>query len=109
MPTSELMKRLAQLYAHEQISHPELKEVTLAQWMLESARATSELATEHFNFGGIKWRKEMAPFATRISYKAHDGVDFYCKFSTIESFIKGYWAFIGRSPYAGWEEHAGSG
>ncbi len=108
MPTNPLLEKLAQLYKNQDIPHPNLKEVTLAQWILESGRATSELATEHFNFGGLKWRSEMSPFATRVSYQAHDGVDDYCKFANIESFIRGYWAFIGRAPYAGWEDHAGS-
>jgi N-acetylmuramoyl-L-alanine amidase len=108
MPTNPLLDKLAQLYKNQNIPHPNLKEVTLAQWMLESGRATSELATKHFNFGGLKWRSEMSPFATRVSYQAHDGVDDYCKFANIESFIRGYWAFIGRAPYAGWEDHAGS-
>ena len=109
MPTNPLLDKLAQLYKNQDIPHSNLKEVTLAQWILESGRATSELATEHFNFGGLKWRSEMSPFATRVSYQAHDGVDDYCKFANIESFISGYWAFIGRAPYAGWEDHAGSG
>jgi N-acetylmuramoyl-L-alanine amidase len=77
--------------------------------MLESGRATSQLATQYYNFGGLKWRKEMAPFATRILYQAHDGTDYYCKFATIENFINGYWAFLNRPPYSGWEEHIDSG
>lgn len=109
MPANSLLERLALLYSQESTRHPQLKEVTLAQWMLESGRATSKLATEHYNFGGLKWRPEMAPYAKRISYEAHDGKDFYCKFPTIESFINGYWAFINRSPYSGWEEHVESG
>lgn len=109
MPTNPLLERLALLYSQEDIRHPQLREVSFAQWMLESGRATSELAKEHYNFGGLKWRPEMAPHATKISYQAHDGVDFYCKFATIESFINGYWAFINRAPYSGWEEHTTSG
>lgn len=109
MPANALLKRLALLYSQENSRYPQLKEVTLAQWMLESGRATSALAKEHYNFGGLKWRPEMAPYAKRISYEAHDGTDFYCKFPTIESFINGYWAFINRPPYTGWEEHIDSG
>ncbi len=33
-----------------------LKEVTLSQWLLESARATSKLAVSANNFAGLKWR-----------------------------------------------------
>jgi N-acetylmuramoyl-L-alanine amidase len=109
MPTNPLMQRLASLYSQEDVRYPHLKEVSLAQWMLESGRATSALAQEHYNFGGLKWRPEMAPYATKISYNAHDGEDFYCKFATVESFINGYWAFINRAPYSGWEEHTDSG
>ena len=109
MPTNQLLERLALLYSQENVRYPKLKEVTLAQWMLESGRATSKLAKEHYNFGGLKWRPEMAPYASPISYEARDGVARYCKFATVESFINGYWAFINRAPYSGWEEHTGSG
>ncbi|MCK1651370.1 N-acetylmuramoyl-L-alanine amidase [Bradyrhizobium sp. 149] len=106
---NELLLRLADIYAGENIRHPQLRAVTLAQWMLESGRATSKLATEHYNFGGLKWRKEMAAYATRVLYQAHDGDEYYCKFATIENFINGYWAFLNRAPYSGWEEHIDSG
>jgi hypothetical protein len=46
----------------------------------------------------------MEGFAERISYGAHDGVDFYCAFSSLERFIAGYWRFIGRSVYDGWQD-----
>lgn len=106
--STDLLSRLVTVYAGENIRHPRLKAVSLAQWLLESGRATSKLATDHYNFGGLKWRSEMAPFATKVRYEAHDGVDDYCKFSTLESFVNGYWAFINRSPYSGWETHTQS-
>ena len=106
---NDLLRRLVTIYKGENIRHPQLRAVTLAQWMLESGRAGSKLAKLHLNFGGLKWRPEMAPFATKISFEAHDGVDNYCKFATIENFVNGYWAFLNRSPYSGWEENAGSG
>ena len=105
-PPNDLLKRLAIVYKGENIRHPQLRAVTLAQWLLESGRAKSKLAKLHLNFGGLKWRPEMATFATKISFEAHDGVDNYCKFATIENFINGYWAFLNRSPYSGWEERA---
>lgn len=91
------------------IKYPQLKPVTLAQWMLESGHGTSKLATEHLNFGGLKWRNEMHGFATKVQYQAHDGLDDYCKFASLQDFIKGYWQFIGRPPYAGWESHVANG
>ena len=107
--TNALIRRLASVYVGEKIRHPKLRAVTFAQWLLESGRATSDLAKFHYNFGGLKWRKEMAGYATKIEYEAHDGADFYCKFATLESFINGYWRFLERAPYSGWEDHVGSG
>lgn len=104
MAANALLQKLITIYRGEKIQYPKLRAVTLAQWMLESGRATSKLATLHYNFGGLKWRREMAPFATKIKYEANDGVDFYCKFATVENFIAGYWAFLNRAPYSGWEE-----
>jgi Mannosyl-glycoprotein endo-beta-N-acetylglucosaminidase/N-acetylmuramoyl-L-alanine amidase len=88
------------------IPAPALRAVTLAQWALESGRGSSELARVHGNFAGLKWRPEMEGFATKITYGAHDGVDFYSAFASAAQFIKGYWRFIGRSVYDGWRDHA---
>lgn len=96
---------LVKFYATEPIRHSALRGVTLAQWMLESGRGESQLAQQHLNFGGLKWRQEMSGFASPVNYTAHDGVDVYCKFATLESFVNGYWRFLQRSPYTGWEEH----
>lgn len=109
LKTTSLLEKLVSIYKKHNIQYPQLRDVTLAQWLLESGRATSELATQHYNFGGLKWRTEMTPYATSVTYEAHDGIDQYCKFATIESFIDGYWAFINRQPYSGWEKHISSG
>lgn len=87
-------------YAH-------LKEVSLAQWLLESGRATSKLAKEHNNFAGLKWRKEMTPFATTKLIKVPsepEEVEF-CFFEGIDKFLRGYWKFLTRSPYKDLEEN----
>lgn len=102
---SDLFKELVKRYAEIDIKYPHLKTITVAQWALESARGSSRLAKEHLNFGGLKWRKEMQGYAEKVWYEAHDGGDFYCKFGNIDDFIKGYWKFIERPPYAGWESH----
>jgi len=86
-----------------------LRVVTLAQWILESGRGGSNLAKDHFNFGGLKWRKEMQSWAQSVPYKAHDGLEDYCQFNTVQEFIVGYWQFIKRSPYNGWGKVAGDG
>lgn len=105
MAGTSLLERLVSIYYDDPIRYPGLRAVTLAQWMLESGRGTSGLATAHYNLAGMKWRSEMAPYATKVLYLAHDGPDYYCKFATLENFIAGYWAFLNRSPYSGWEEH----
>ena len=78
----DLIERLAAAYRGYALPHPKLRAVTLAQWLLESGRGSSALAREHLNFAGLKWRPEMAPFATRIDYAAHDGADAYCRFAS---------------------------
>jgi murein DD-endopeptidase MepM/ murein hydrolase activator NlpD len=106
---SELFNQLVKAYAKTNIDFPQLKGITVAQWLLESGRGTSRLATEHLNFGGLKWRDEMAGFATPVDYQASDGSDKYCKFESLEKFIKGYWRFLERSPYEGWRNNVDSG
>jgi N-acetylmuramoyl-L-alanine amidase len=109
MPANDLIRRLASIYLKEKIRHSKLRKITFAQWLLESGRGTSDLSILHYNFGGLKWRPEMTGFATKVEYEAHDGVDFYCKFATLESYVNGYWRFLERAPYSGWEEHVSSG
>lgn len=92
-----------------QFEFPELKAVCLAQWMIESARGTSRLFQIANNAGGMKWRKEMEGYASPMQYEAHDGWDTYCKFESLEAWIRGYWRFIERAPYAGWREAAKKG
>jgi hypothetical protein len=83
---------------------PHLKAVTLAQWILESGWAKSGLATGYMNFGGLKWRDEMEGFAVKQPYEAHDGLDDYCRFESVEAFITGYWKFLTRGVYDGWTD-----
>jgi N-acetylmuramoyl-L-alanine amidase len=106
---SGLFEELISRYKAANIAFPSLKPVTVAQWILESGRGTSRLATENLNFAGLKWRSEMVGFATPVEYEAHDGLDFYCKFGSLDAFIVGYWKFISRSPYNGWEDRVAEG
>jgi hypothetical protein len=71
MPTSPMLARLCQIHGAERIRYPHLKAVTLAQWLLESGRATSKLAKDHYNFGGLRcgWRTDAFPDA--ISQSNH--------------------------------------
>lgn len=103
--SNKLLTKLAQSYAVAVIEFPHLRAVSLAQWLLESGRATSDLATHHYNFGGLKWRPEMAGFAAPVEYEANDGSGIYCRFESLEKFIAGYWRFLERAPYQGWRNN----
>lgn len=105
-PIAGLWGRLRTAYIKSEIEHPDLKEITFAQWGNESGYGTSKLAVEHLNFAGMKWRSMMAPYATKIKYRAHDGLDYYCRFDSLEKFIAGYWARLdGISAYSGWRRY----
>jgi len=127
-PASSLLDQLVSAYKGKDLAalfkklkanvHQEdfddLQNASLAQWILESGWAKSGLARDHFNFGGLKWRQEMADWTEvkdgiqvqPVKYTAWDGPDTYCKFASPSAYINGYWRFIMRSPYDGWEEHA---
>lgn len=110
MPTySQIFRELAEAYRSFDTEFPQLRAVTVAQWILESGYGHSRLATDHFNFGGLKWRSEMEGYAEPVDYHAHDGEDRYCKFASPEAFIVGYWRFMERAPYEGWRDHADDG
>ncbi|MFN6515239.1 MAG: glucosaminidase domain-containing protein [Nostoc sp. CreGUA01] len=85
-----------------------LKEVTLAQWLLESARTESELAIKANNFSGLKWRSpDMDGFAEPLKIKVPSELEEveFCKFPNIDAFIIGYWKFLTRTPYKGLEDY----
>lgn len=91
-----------------EINRQILKEVTLAQWLLESARATSKLATTANNFAGLKWRDtDMKGFAEALKIKVPSELEKveFCKFPDVDGFFIGYWKFLARAPYKGLEEH----
>lgn len=96
-------------YVSAEIDAPRLKVVTLAQWILESGRGSSDLAVQHFNYAGLKFRHRMTaeggfnPPASSVDYNAHDGHDTYCKFVSAEHFINGYWHFVDSGPYTDWK------
>lgn len=102
---SSSWENLIELYKNTTIEATALKSATVAQWILESGHGQSELAQQHLNFAGLKFRAEMVGLCEPIDYEAHDGIDTYCKFADIESFISGYWAFINRRVYEGWQDY----
>ncbi len=101
---------LVEAYAAASVAHPGLKTVTTAQWALESDWGRSRLAEMHYNFAGIEWASTMAGLAAPVDYKKQDGTSaVYCRFLTLDDFIKGYWARLERDPrFAGWQAETGS-
>ncbi|WP_449420148.1 N-acetylmuramoyl-L-alanine amidase [Phormidium nigroviride] len=97
--------------ARTEIEFPHLASACLAQAILESGRETTDLAKLHNNHHGMKWRDEMREFAIPIYYQTDSeptgGADF-CKFASKVDAVRGYWRFLGRSPYNGWRDHTNS-
>jgi flagellum-specific peptidoglycan hydrolase FlgJ len=89
------------------IEAPDLKKVYLAQCMLESGRGTSLLFKKFGNPTGLKWRDELEGFADKeflITPTEPEGA-YWCSWKSPEEAVKGYWKFISRSPYVGWQQH----
>ena len=116
-PEQEKDKDIKLLPAKEQLYHflintrfpKSLHNTLIAQWIYESGHFKSDLAVRHFNFAGLKYRNEMSNYCTKVEYNAHDGIDYYCKFDSIEAFVIGYEAFMNRPVYNGVWNHLGSG
>jgi N-acetylmuramoyl-L-alanine amidase/Mannosyl-glycoprotein endo-beta-N-acetylglucosaminidase len=104
---SDVLQKLVSLYKGTPIEFAELKGITVAQWLIESGRGFSGLATLHSNFAGIKWRPEMAPYAKRVLFDAPSETAYFSSFNSLQDFLRGYWAFLERPPYRGWRERAG--
>jgi hypothetical protein len=103
---TSLFEALVEIYKAKSVKFPKLKGVTLAQWALESGWGSSKLSKHYFNFAGLKFRPEMSKYAMSVEYTAHDGVDQYCRFCNIDAFIDGYWGFIARPPYRGFDKYS---
>jgi hypothetical protein len=88
------------------IQFPALKVAYLAQCILESGRGSSFLFKQAGNPTGIKWRSVMQGFAERITLVTPtepNGAE-WCLWREPEDAIKGYWRFISRPVYDGWEQ-----
>ncbi len=106
---TEKFWQLTHHYGRRQVEFPHLKAITLAQWALETGFGKSALAEQHLNFAGMKWRNVMAPYATKVAYQAHDGLEDYCRFDTFDKFIDGFWARLDlMEPYKGWRDNSAS-
>jgi hypothetical protein len=98
-------RALAGLYAETDIEFPHLKGISLAQWARESGWGTSNLARDHRNYAGMKWRNTDSQFGSARSYTAHDGRTQYTHFNRDIDFIRAYWARLDTAPYKGWRDH----
>ncbi|MBD2609513.1 N-acetylmuramoyl-L-alanine amidase [Scytonema hofmannii FACHB-248] len=107
-PDADKWQEFIKVLKNTSIQYSQLKVAQLAQAIVESGRGKSELFLTHNNPYGLKWRSEMSAIAQSTSYQAHDGLDSYCKFESLEDAVKGYWLFIGRQPYRGWEKYSSS-
>lgn len=96
---------LVAAYRKARIAQPSLKAVTLAQWGHESRWGTSNLALLHNNFGGLNYRPHMRWYARPVAYTSSDGERTYCHFRNPKAFIRGYWRFVDRDRYRGWQDH----
>jgi hypothetical protein len=91
------------------LRYPDLRVVQMAQAIVESGRGTSQLYSVAGNPYGLKWRNEMqAHLVGRIflSTPTEPKPVEWCLFRTPEVAIAGYWNFINRSPYRGFERFA---
>jgi N-acetylmuramoyl-L-alanine amidase len=103
-------ERLLSAYRSSESVSDELKKASLAQWIIESGRGQSPLAKEHLNFAGLKYRARMSSHCKPVDYTGSDGdAETYCKFSSIEKFIDGYWHFIKSGPYEQWSKFTNDG
>lgn len=93
---------LVSSYACAAIEYPELKAVTLAQWILESGWGRSGLSRKAYNFGGLKYSSRLGVEAERYRYRGGT----YCRFPSPGHFIDGYWKFIDSRIYRGWRDAA---
>ncbi len=83
----------------------DLKAVTLALWMRESAAGGSRLASHHCNYSRLPWRDDLAGVATPVRYKGPDGRGTFASFDSASDFITGFWRVLGKQPAlaSGWE------
>lgn len=84
---------------------PKLKVPYLAQCILESGRGSSKLFQLAGNPTGIKFREEMrgSTVPIRLSTPTEPQGEEWCSWDTPAEAFRGYWRFIGRPIYSGWD------
>ena len=86
--------------------YPLLRVAYLSQCILESGRGSSFLFGAAGNPTGIKWRPELQGFAAKkflVTPTEPLGAE-WCYWEKPEKAVLGYWEFISRPIYNGWED-----
>jgi hypothetical protein len=114
MPWDNLVK----LVANDKEMGDEMKYACIAQAIHESGRGVGgkehgydKLPRIHHNYWGMKWRPEMVHANSRpamVQVGSEKKPEKFCSFNTDEDGIKGWRAFIKRSPYKDWEKYQDS-
>jgi len=110
-PAETKWEILIRMIATSDVIPNQIKPAATAQAIQETGRGKSHLFIEHSNPFGMKWRDEMKPFAVPALVKVTSeasGEGVFCSFMTLQNAVNGYWAWMRRSPYAGYENHLGS-
>ena len=87
--------------------YPLLRVAYLSQCILESGRGSSFLFNAAGNPTGIKWRPELQGFAERkflVTPTEPLGSE-WCYWDKPDKAVLGYWKFISRPIYNGWEKY----
>lgn len=105
--------KLGLIYDEMEIEFPHLKDITFAQWCIESAWGNSRAAREEWNFAGMKWGPSDKKYGAVPSKKSgFDGYEHgvrYSHFPEMQQFIRAYWGRLDNvSAYHGWREHTAS-
>lgn len=98
-------EELVQVFLNHGSDFNDIHSACIAQFILETGRGTSELAVVHNNYAGMKWRKELKGVASKELVDAPSETAYFCSFESLHDFVEGYWLFLDRSPYDGWEKH----
>jgi hypothetical protein len=103
MEAASTWERLVHDYRAAAVPAPAIKAATLAQWMLGSSCGTSDLALRHNNFAALPYMDDLAGLASSLSWRPAESAGTYCAFDSPGDFMQGYWLFIQRPQFAGWQ------
>lgn len=112
----DLWKQVIKALSERPTRFPHLRPAFLAQWMLETGKGTSRGFRDYLNVAGMMWRPEMKGYAEKTWYATDtepfrngpngwERGNWFCRFDSPEAAVEGYFHFLSRSPYHGWELH----